>query len=192
MTTVNYEKIYESIMNNCEPFIYQTINKQNLLLTVCLVRLSLNDDQMNCTIIKKGETIKSFTLQSQNLTSMNVIMNMINEFTFCLNKYCLHPVVPTYTIDNMCSSCHMMSLDKTECDSECAICLEKNNVHSLELFCGHIFHKKCLLKTKKLECEAHFHIECSLCRADNKLRDNVTLTASDDGDCLKGVLSDED
>lgn len=191
METDDYNKIYESIMTKSEPFVYQTINKQKQLLTVCLSRRM--DNEMKCIVTKKNVTLKTFTLESKYLSNINVIFSIINELTFCLNRYCLNPIVPNYTVDDMCLSCFKMRLDKTECDSECAICLDKNNVHSLELLCGHTFHKECLSKTKTTECETHFHITCSLCRANNKLKNNVTLYTSERGImCVESVSSDEE
>ena len=187
---VDYKKIYESIVLRHEPFIYQTVNQQKMLMTITLIR-ELNG--LECTIRRKGRRISSMSLSSDNMERIDLVFEILKNLTFCLNKYCLKPGVSTETINDNCYSCHMMSLDKTECDSDCAICLEKNNVHSLELYCGHIFHKECLSKTKKTQCEFHCHIKCSLCRKQNKVENNMSIsTLGDNGFCVDIETSDDE
>jgi len=163
----------------CEPYYEIMLNyiKKNGFLTLNLI--SQHKHIVNCLIKKDNDCIclevfyknhKRYAifvkLDILSPIDLKNLFRIVEDQPFCLSDFCTTTINDTADlIDSKCFRCAFYNEYKqTIKDSQCAVCLEDNNIFSIELSCNHIFHKDCLKKASDKSCYTHYHCDCPLCR----------------------------
>jgi hypothetical protein len=172
-----YNKLFDYVVNKNRLFRIKIINVQKKLLELMIY--SPPNHGVPSTIIKVDvwshrRRLASITFDVDMYNKDDPlfvhIFTVIETQNFCFEKYCDSLIVDADDmIDDKCLACYYTDKTNKKCDIECAICLEMNDLKSIELNCNHMFHKTCLFKSAEKKCDDHIHIKCPLCRNEVQL-----------------------
>ena len=171
------------------------INRNKYIVQCILSFDTLDESKLIVEVLYKGNRRFSITfdrnLHGDKEYVLKSIFEIIEEQPFCLNNFCNMVINKSDEIINdLCFKCAFYKNYKKELESECSICLEKNNIYSIHLRCNHIFHKKCLFKATEPCCMSHSKTKCPLCRSDLHFN-NCMIQLFDSIDCIDYIASNE-
>ena len=193
---MSYYTLMLSYLQTHISFCIELINR-NRYLVHCI--LSLNPDELTKLLIEvHHKNNRKFTIifdlnqynnrkenDEKNEDVLKSIFEIIEKQSFCDSKFC-NVVINNENeiINGICFRCAFYKDYKKEIDdSDCSICLEKNNINSIHLQCDHIFHKTCLNRSCDVSCLSHYATKCPLCRSELHFN-NCMNQISNGQDCL--------
>lgn len=186
---MSYYKVMLEYLKTHSSFNIDLINRNKYLIT-CVISYK-GDDESHLIIEVFHKHNRKFTIMfdrnryTENEEVLKSIFEIIEKQTFCNNEFCnLITNSDEDIINEICFRCAFYAdYNKSLEDSDCSICLEKNNIHSIHLRCNHIFHKKCLHRSCESACLSHYTTKCPLCRIELHFN-NAMNQLSTGQDCL--------